>query len=36
MIGGRGCRKFVPVLGGEDTKIVPPGDIFDHPRGGMS
>ena len=21
------CRKFVPVLGGDGTKIAPPGDI---------
>ena len=35
-IEGRGCRKFVPVLGGDGTKIVPPGDIFDQPPGEMS
>ena len=29
--GGRGCRKIVPVLGGDSTKITPPGDIFDQP-----
>ena len=34
--GGRGCNKFVPVLGGDGTKIVPTGDIFDQPPGGMS
>ena len=34
--GGRGCRKFVPVLGGDGTKIAPPGDIFDQPPGEMS
>ena len=33
---GRGCNKFVPVLGGDDTKITPTGDIFDQPPGGMS
>ena len=27
--GGRGCNKFVPVLGGNGTKIAPTGDIFD-------
>ena len=27
--GGRGCNKFVPVLGGNDTKIVSTGDIVD-------
>ena len=34
--GGRGCRKFVPVLKGDGTKIAPPGDIFDQPPGEMS
>ena len=29
--GGRGCNIFVPVLGGNGTKIAPTGDIFDHP-----
>ena len=33
--GSRGCRKFVPVMGGDDTKIAPPGDIFDQPPGEM-
>ena len=33
---GRGCHKFVPVLGGDGTKIAPPGDIFDRSRGEMS
>ena len=33
--GGRGCRKFVPVLGENGTKIAPPGDIFDQPPGEM-
>ena len=32
---GRGCNKFVPVLGGNDTKIAPIGDIFDQPPGQM-
>ena len=27
--GGRGCNKFVPVLGGNGTKIATTGDIFD-------
>ena len=27
--GGRGCNKFVPVLGGNGTKKGPAGDIFD-------
>ena len=34
--GGRGCRKFIPVLVGDGTKIVPPGDVFDQPPGEMS
>ena len=29
--GDRGCRKFVPVLGGDGTKVGPTGDIFDQP-----
>ena len=33
--GDRGCRKFVPVLGGDGTKIAPPGDIFDQAPGEM-
>ena len=33
--GGRGCRKFVPVLGGNGTKIAPPGEMFDQPPGEM-
>ena len=33
--GGRGCNKFVPVLGGNDTQIVPTGNIFDLPPGQM-
>ena len=32
---GRGCNKFVPVLGGNGTKIVPTGDIFDQASGQM-
>ena len=32
----RGCRKFVPVLGGDGTKIAPQGDLFDQPPGEMS
>ena len=34
--GGRGCRKFVPVLKGDGTKIAPPRDIFDQPAGELS
>ena len=34
-IGG-GCNKFVPVLGGDGTKIVPPGDLFDKSPGEMN
>ena len=33
---GRGCHKFVPVLGGDGTKIAPPKDLFDQPPGEMS
>ena len=33
--GGRGCNKFVPVLGGNGTNIAPTGDIFDQPPGQM-
>ena len=33
--GGGGCNKFVPVLGGNGTKIAPTGDIFDEPPGQM-
>ena len=29
--GGRECNNFVPVLGGNGTKIAPTGDIFEHP-----
>ena len=34
--GGWGRHKFVPVLGGDDTKVAPPGDLFDQPPGEMS
>ena len=34
--GGRGCNKFVPVLGGDGTKRSPTGDMFDQPPGEMS
>ena len=34
--GGAGSNNFVPVLGGDDTKIAPAGDIFRQPPGGMS
>ena len=33
--GGRGCNNFVPVLGGDGTKINPTGDIFDQLPGQM-
>ena len=33
--GGWGCRKFVPVLGEDSTKITPPGDTFYQPPGEM-
>ena len=33
---GRGCNKFVPVLGGDGAKIAPPGDLFDQPPGEMN
>ena len=33
--GGWGCNNFVTVLGGNDTKIAPTGDIFDQPLGQM-
>ena len=29
--GGRGCNKFVPVLGGDRTRIAPPGDVLTNP-----
>ena len=33
--GRRRCNIFVPVLGGNGTKIAPAGDIFDQPPGQM-
>ena len=33
--GGRGCNKFVPVLGGNGPKTAPTGDTFDQPPGQM-
>ena len=36
MGGGRGCHKFVSVLGRDGTKIAPPGDLFDQSLGEMS
>ena len=33
--GGRECNTFVPVLGGNGTKIAPTVDIFDQPPGQM-
>ena len=33
--GGRGCNIFVPILGGNGTKIAPTGEIFDGPPGEM-
>ena len=36
-IGGVGdIANFVPVLGGDATKIAPPGDMFDQSGGEMS
>ena len=35
-LGGRGCKKFVPVLGGDGTKIALTGDISDQSPDGMS
>ena len=34
--GGRGCNKFVPVFGGDGTRIAPSGDLFDQPPREMS
>ena len=34
--GGRGCHKFVPVSGGDKSKIAPRRDLCDPPSGGMS
>ena len=33
---GRGCRKFIPVLGEDGMKIAPPGYIVDRPSSVMS
>ena len=33
--GGRGCNIFVPVLGGNGTKIAPTEDILDQSPGQM-
>ena len=33
--GGRGSNIFVPVLGGNGTKIAPTGDMLDQPLGQM-
>ena len=33
--GGRGCNIFVPVWGGNGTKIASTGDMFDQPPGQM-
>ena len=33
--GGRECNIFVPILGGNGTKVAPTGDIFDQPLGQM-
>ena len=30
---GRECNTFIPVLGGNGTKIAPTGDIFDQSPG---
>ena len=34
--GGRGCNKFVPVLGRNGTIIAPLGDLLGQPPGEMS
>ena len=34
--GGRGCNKLVPVLGGDGTRMAPPGDLFDQSPREMS
>ena len=31
--GGRGCNKFVSVLGEDGTKVAPTGELFDQPPG---
>ena len=33
---GGGCRKFVPVLGGDGTKLAPIRDIFNQASGELS
>ena len=33
--GERECNKFVPVLGGDGTRIAPSGDISDQLPGGI-
>ena len=33
--GGRGCNKFIPVLGGNGIKTAPTGNIFDQLPGQM-
>ena len=34
-LGGGGCNIFVPVLGGNGTKLAPTGDMFDQLPGQM-
>ena len=34
--GGRGCHKFVPVLGWDGMKKAPLEDLFDQPPGEIS
>ena len=34
--GGRECNKFVPVLGGDGTRMPPSGDLFDQSPREMS
>ena len=34
--GERGYKKYVPVLGGDGTKIATLGDLFDQPPGEMN
>ena len=34
--GGRGCHKFVLVLGGDSKKIATPGELLDQPPCKMS
>ena len=33
--GRGGCHNVFPVFGGNGTKTVPPGDLFDQPPGKM-